>query len=211
MQTLKQKLTKAEFQRRADEILGQLFREVNAFGDISESAKKERRARTLNDPFAFFTTYFPHYFSQEFAPFHYELAALLEQRHQEEFKVQSSKFKVEGQKQKTENGERKTENQVLTPIAVAAPREFAKTTITSFGYVLHQICHALRHFIIIASDTEDLASDLTGYLYLELLHNERLKSDFGEIVRDHWAVDDFVTLTDVRLKARGRGQRLRGL
>ena len=94
---------------------------------------------------------------------------------------------------------------------VAAPREFAKTTITSFGYVLHQVCHGLRHFIIIASDTEDLASDLTGYLYLELLHNERLKCDFGELVRDHWAVDDFVTLTDVRLKARGRGQRLRGL
>ena len=96
-------------------------------------------------------------------------------------------------------------------MVVAAPREFAKTTITSFGYVLHQICHHLRHFIIIASDTEDLASDLTGYLYLELLHNERLKCDFGELVRDHWAVDDFVTLSDVRLKARGRGQRLRGL
>jgi len=77
--------------------------------------------------------------------------------------------------------------------------------------VLHQICHCRRHFIIIASDTEDLASDLTGYIYLELLHNERLKCDFGELVRDHWAVDDFVTLTDVRLKARGRGQRLRGL
>jgi predicted phage terminase large subunit-like protein len=103
------------------------------------------------------------------------------------------------------------ENAVLTPVVVAAPREFAKTTITSFGYVLHQICHRLRHFIIIASDTEDLASDLTGYLYLELLHNERLKCDFGELVRDHWAVDDFVTLTDVRLEARGRGQRLRGL
>ncbi|MGC2691655.1 MAG: phage terminase large subunit, partial [Desulfobaccales bacterium] len=111
----------------------------------------------------------------------------------------------------TENRKQKTENQVLTPVVVAAPREFAKTTITSFGYVLHQICHSRRHFIIIASDTEDLASDLTGYIYLELLHNERLKCDFGELVRDHWAVDDFVTLTDVRLKARGRGQRLRGL
>jgi predicted phage terminase large subunit-like protein len=99
----------------------------------------------------------------------------------------------------------------VTPVAVAAPREFAKTTITSFGYVLHQICHGRRHFIIIASDTEDLASDLTGYIYLELLYNERIKCDFGELVRNNWAVDDFVTLNDVRLKARGRGQRLRGL
>jgi hypothetical protein len=30
-------------------------------------------------------------------------------------------------------------------------------------------------------------------------------------VRDNWAVDDFVTLNDIRVKARGRGQRLRGL
>ena len=208
MLTLKQKFTKAEFRRRADSILGRLFREVAAFPDVGEAAKKARRAGTLADPFAFFTTYLPHYFSQEFAPFHHELLALLEQRPGEEFKVQGSKFKVKGQ---TENRKPKTENRVLTPVVVAAPREFAKTTITSFGYVLHQLCHGRRHFIILASDTEDLASDLTGYIYLELLHNERLKCDFGELVRDHWAVDDFVTLTDVRLKARGRGQRLRGL
>src|SRR5208337_5611140 len=80
MLTLKEKITKAEFKRRADEIIGQLFLEVNAFADVSESAKKARRARTLADPFAFFTTYLPHYFSQEFAPFHHELVALLEKR-----------------------------------------------------------------------------------------------------------------------------------
>jgi len=78
MLTLKQKFTKAEFQRRADEILGCLFREVNAFADVSEAAKKARRAQTLTDPFAFFTTYLPHYFSQEFASFYHELVALLD-------------------------------------------------------------------------------------------------------------------------------------
>ncbi len=205
MLTLKQKFTKPEFQRQYTEILGRLFREVNAFADVSESAKEARRSQTLADPFAFFTTYLPHYFSQEFAPFHHELVALLEQRPASSQKKQSQKIKP------PETGNRELGTLVLTPVVVAAPREFAKTTITSFGYVLHQIAHHLRHFIIIASDTEDLASDLTGYLYLELLHNERLKCDFGELVRDHWAVDDFVTLTDVRLKARGRGQRLRGL
>ena len=96
-------------------------------------------------------------------------------------RVQSSRFKVQVKGQ-TENRKPKTENRVLTPVVVAAPREFAKTTITSFGYVLHQLCHGRRHFIILASDTEDLASDLTGYIYLELLHNERLKCDFGELV-----------------------------
>jgi predicted phage terminase large subunit-like protein len=210
MLTLKQKFTKAEFKRRADEIIGQLFMEVSAFGDVSEAAKKERRACTLTDPFAFFTTYLPHYFSQEFAPFHHELVALLENRPASTgLKPVPPKPKIKGAA--APPSEATSGALALTPVVVAAPREFAKTTITSFGYVLHQICHGLRHFIIIASDTEDLSSDLTGYLYLELLHNERLKCDFGQLVRDHWAVDDFVTLTDVRLKARGRGQRLRGL
>ena len=96
-------------------------------------------------------------------------------------------------------------------MAVAAPREFAKTTVCTFGYVLHQICFRRRHFILIGSDTEDLASDLTGYLYLELLYNERLHQDFGELAKGNKPVNDFVTLNDIRIKARGRGQRLRGL
>jgi predicted phage terminase large subunit-like protein len=96
-------------------------------------------------------------------------------------------------------------------VVVAAPREFAKTTVCSFGYVLHQICFKKRRFIIIGSDTEDLASDLTGYLYLELLYNDRLHNDFGALVKSNRAVEDFVTTNDIRVKARGRGQRLRGL
>jgi predicted phage terminase large subunit-like protein len=182
--TLKKKYTKAEFRKQAADILLRLSTELSPF-DSDADARLERIERSRDDVFFFFQTYLPHYFSADFAPFHYQLIDLLEQRPAAE--------------------------EVLIPVAVAAPREFAKTTITSFGYVLHQICLAKRHFIIIGSDTEDLASDLTGYLYLELLYNERLRADFGELVKDNWAVDDFITVNDVRLKARGRGQRLRGL
>jgi len=183
--TLKLKLTRKQFKEKADQILGRLFREVSAFEDTSEAAKQARRERSKTDHFYFFQTYLPHYFSAPEAPFHHELIAQVDRR--------------------------PSPGEVVTPTVDAAPREGAKSTIVSFGYSLHQICHALRHFIILGSDTEDLASDLTGYIYLELLYNERLKCDFGELVRDNWAVDDFVTLNDVRLKARGRGQRLRGL
>ncbi len=183
--TLKQKCSREEFKRRAAEVLGRLSLEVGAFADVSPEERLARKEAAREDPFAFFTTYLPHYFPQDFAPFHHELVELLDRR--------------------------PGEGEVVVPVAVAAPREFAKTTLTSFGYVLHQICFGLRHFIIIGSDTEDLASDLTGYIYLELLYNERIRADFGDLVRDNWAVDDFVTLNDVRLKARGRGQRLRGL
>ncbi len=182
MLNLKKKLTKREFRQRADEILMRLSLEVSPFWEDSPERREARLRRAGADPLYFCRTYLPHYFSQAPAPFHYELVKLLERR-----------------------------GPVVTPIAAAAPREFAKSTVCSFGYVLHQICFGRRHFIIIGSDTEDLASDLTGYVYLELLYNERLHQDFGELVRPNKAVDDFVTRNDVRVKARGRGQRLRGL
>ncbi len=179
---LKKKYTKAEFRQRADEILLRLSLEVTPFWEDTPEKQGQRLGRAAVDPLYFCRTYLPHYFSHLPAPFHYELVELLEKR-----------------------------GEVLTPAVVAAPREFAKTTVCSFGYVLHQVCFGRRHFIIIGSDTEDLASDLTGYLYLELLYNERLRQDFGGLVRGNRAVNDFLTLSDIRVKARGRGQRLRGL
>jgi predicted phage terminase large subunit-like protein len=202
--TLKKKLTKAEFRQRADAILLKLSLEVAPFWEDTEARREKRLARAQEDPLYFCRTYLPHYFTHAPAPFHYELVALLDKK-----PVQSSKFKV--QSSNLEPGTLNPELEVAVPAVVAAPREFAKTTVAAFGYVLHQICFARRRFIVIGSDTEDLASDLTGYLYLELLYNERLHHDFGQLVKAHKGVEDFVTINDIRVKARGRGQRLRGL
>jgi predicted phage terminase large subunit-like protein len=181
--TLKKKLTKTEFRQQADKILMRLSLEVTPFWEDSADQQQQRLLKAATDPLYFCRTYLPHYFSHAPAPFHHELVKMLEKR----------------------------DGQVVTPMVVAAPREFAKTTVCAFGYVLQQICFGRRRFILIGSDTEDLASDLTGYLYLELLYNERLHQDFGELVKGNKPVDDFVTLNDIRVKARGRGQRLRGL
>jgi predicted phage terminase large subunit-like protein len=185
--SLNKKIGKAEFRRKAQEILGYLRSEYDPFKDDTPEVQTKRKNRALSDPFYFFRTYLPHYFNTKFAPFHYELVASLERRPS------------------------LGDSTVVKPVVVAAPREFAKTTITGFGYVLHQIVFKMRHFILLLSDTQDLASDLSGYIYLELCYNERLKRDFGKLVRDNWAVEDYVTLNDVRLLARGRGQRIRGL
>lgn len=179
---LNKKLTKSAFRQKADRILMRLSMEVLPFWEDTPERREQRLRKGESDPLFFCRTYLPHYFSSPPAPFHYELVRFLEER-----------------------------GEVVTPAAVAAPREFAKSTVCSFGYVLHQICFGKRHFIIIGSDTEDLASDLTGYLYMELLYNERLHQDFGELVKSNKPVDDFVTANNIRVKARGRGQRLRGL
>jgi hypothetical protein len=101
--TLNKKLTKSEFRQRADKILMRLSLEVMPFWADSEEKQKQRQERAASDPLYFCRTYLPHYFAHGPAPFHQELVRLLEQRHEE----------------------------VVTPIAVAAPREFAKTTVCS--------------------------------------------------------------------------------
>lgn len=178
---LARRITAGDYRQRAAEVVRTLRYEVGAFGP-SAPPKAERLARAAEDPFYFFSTYLPHYFADPFAPFHRELLELLAPR-----------------------------GSAVVPVVVAAPRGFAKTTLVSFGYVLHQALFGRRRFVVIGSDTADLACDLTGYLRLELAHNQRLAEDFGHLTRVRGPADDFVTGDDARILARGRGQRLRGL
>lgn len=96
-------------------------------------------------------------------------------------------------------------------VLVAAPREHAKSTIFTFGVPLHAICHGLRRFILIISDTEDQAAGFTLPIRMELEENPRIRHDFGDLTSWPWKDNDFVTSSEVRVKARGRGQKLRGL
>lgn len=98
------------------------------------------------------------------------------------------------------------------PVFIAAPRGHSKSTFFSLGVVLHDICCAKRHFILLISDTEDLAADFAQFIQIELEENERLQQDFGILVNQgFWTAEDFITRNGVRVKARGRGQRVRGL
>ncbi len=175
------KMTSARFKRRAAEVVARLRNVVGAFGP-EDPPQAERLAAARSDVFSFCCTYLPHYFSADFAGFHYELVDLLKPR-----------------------------GRAVVPVVVAAPRGFAKTTLVSFGYVLHQVLFNQRRFVVLGSDTADLAGDLTGYLRLELSHNQRLAEDFGPACQTSGPVGDFVLGGGTRVLARGSGQRLRGL
>lgn len=98
--------------------------------------------------------------------------------------------------------------------AIAAPRGHAKSTHMSFGESIHDICYGLEKFIIIASDTTTQAEDFTTAIKLELEENPRIRHDFGELISRSDAgyhYDDFITANDIRILARGRGSRIRGL
>ena len=175
------KISAGAFRRRAAEVVGRLRNEVGDFGP-EHSPRGERLEMAAADPLAFCRLYLPHYFSNQFAGFHVELMQLLEPR-----------------------------GKAVVPVAVAAPRGFAKTTLVSFGYVLHQALFGKRSFIVIGSDTADLATDLTAYIRLELAHNPRLRQDFGRLTEASGPAGDFTCGPNVRILARGSGQRLRGL
>ncbi len=184
---------------KSNNISIKLQLEVPPFS-ANEAEQEKRRQRAEADPLFFCRTYLPHYFSKMPAPFHYELVELLDRRHE-----QGAKGRGQG------SGGGRGARGRATGIVAAVPREFGKTTVCSFGYVLHQICCAKRKFIIIGTDTPAQGVELTENIYLELLYNERLRQDFGELVVDRQAMEDFVTTNDIRVTVRGRHQRLVGL
>lgn len=97
------------------------------------------------------------------------------------------------------------------PVPVAAPREHAKSTFFSFGVPVHDVSYALKHFIMIISDSNDQATGFTLPIRIELEENPRLKHDFGDMHGRKWRDSDFVTSNGVRVLARGRGEKVRGL
>jgi len=96
-------------------------------------------------------------------------------------------------------------------VFVAAPREHAKSTFFTFGDLIHDICYSLRWFIIIVSDTNDQATGFTLPIRLELEDNPRIRNEFGDLRGGVWKNNDFTTKNGVRVLARGKGEKVRGL
>lgn len=96
-------------------------------------------------------------------------------------------------------------------VFVAAPREHAKSTFFTLAVPVRNICHALRLFQLIISDTNDQATGFTLPIRLELEENPRIRHDFGNLTGRVWKKNDFTTSNGVRTLARGRGEKVRGL
>lgn len=98
---------------------------------------------------------------------------------------------------------------------VAAPREHAKSTVVSLIFPVYCVCEKLRRFILLISDTQPQARLLLGAIKAEFEENESVRADYGDLVPRgdgaKWAEEDIVTVTGIRVSARGAGQSLRGL
>lgn len=100
-------------------------------------------------------------------------------------------------------------------VAVAAPREHAKSTALTHDFGLAAALFRHESHIMVASATEELAMAHLGDMAKEMRENDDLRKEFGI---DRFATDSkgeiIVRCTDgyeFRMIARGAGQRLRGL
>ncbi|MBF0252547.1 MAG: hypothetical protein HQL29_01905 [Candidatus Omnitrophica bacterium] len=70
-------------------------------------------------------------------------------------------------------------------LAVAAPRESAKSTMLAFLYPLHSICFKKRRFIVIVSNTFKKGAGALETIKKEIRENKRINEDYPiEITKD---------------------------
>lgn len=102
-------------------------------------------------------------------------------------------------------------------IAWAVPRGHAKTAWLSNIFLAHQIVYRRKKYIVLISETTDVAGDFIGWTRFQLKHNEKLRADFGELldVRPSRNETDnkyeFITTTGSKVEAKGLGTQMRGL
>jgi predicted phage terminase large subunit-like protein len=99
-------------------------------------------------------------------------------------------------------------------VALAAPRNHAKSTSITHVYTIGTACFRIHQYIIIVSDTESQAVEFLGDIKTEFRDNEDLKKLFGisKIVKDS-ETDIIVRMSDgyeFRILAKGAEQKLRG-
>jgi len=177
----KKKLSPRQFDEAVKALEEKVKAEVSPFEHDTPKKQQERVRRAREDQDFFNRTYLPHYFKQESPAFHRDMEEL------------------------TETGE-----MLQKPVAIAAPRNHAKSTRTTFARPLKKALYGEKKFIVIIGNDESLARGMTVSIRVELEHNPRIIHDFGKQKSDPWSAGNFVTKGGTRVWARGIEQRIRG-
>jgi len=96
---------------------------------------------------------------------------------------------------------------------VAWPRGFGKTTHVDLGAVAWCICFEEqigRHYILLIASSYDQSKAYLLSLKEELLYNERIKEDFGDLKGSRWQEGEIITSTGVMVRALGARMKIRG-
>lgn len=96
-------------------------------------------------------------------------------------------------------------------VGLAAPRNHAKSTVTTLFYVIYCILFQTKKNIVIISSTEDMAIRFLRRIKDELATNKFILWAFGIQQSDKWSETEVRTAQGTVVHAKGRGAQLRGL
>ncbi|AVP37431.1 phage terminase large subunit [Staphylococcus felis] len=102
-------------------------------------------------------------------------------------------------------------------IAWACPRRHAKTAYGSNIFPVHQAVYKHRQFMVIVSETADMAGTFITWGNRQFKFNEKLINDFGRLLHESPSKNEldnkqeYVTLNGVKIMARGAGGQMRGM
>ena len=102
-------------------------------------------------------------------------------------------------------------------IAYAVPRQHAKTAWLSNIFLAHQIVFKHKRYIVLFSETTDVAGDFITWTRYQLKLNEKLRADFGELLHVQPSRNEldnkyeFITSSNIKVEAKGLGTQTRGL
>jgi predicted phage terminase large subunit-like protein len=103
-------------------------------------------------------------------------------------------------------------------LAIAAPRNSAKSTLVTLVFSLWSICHRRHRFIVLLSDTADKAAEFLDHIKHELVNNARLAEDYPEACErcgrypraPRWRSNEIITANGIKVAALGVSQNIRG-
>jgi len=183
------KITGRDLERGLADYTAALRREIEAAVDgfAPGEAQRRRRVQQAQNDFRFFCrTYFPHYATHAESKTHEWLY---------------------------EHLPRQIDTPKGTRTAVAAPRGEGKSTIVSLALVLWCVVTGRKHYLLLICDVFEQAATLLGAVKAEVESNPRLATDWPEAMGAGtvWRDGVIVTKNNVKVQARGAGQRVRGL
>jgi len=110
-----------------------------------------------------------------------------------------------------------TRGETADNVAWSVGRGHAKTAYLSNAYLCHKVAYRHKRYVVQLSETTDVAGDFIQWTRNQLVFNEKLRADFGELLYAKKSMNDtdnkyeFVTISGTKVEAKGIGTQMRGL
>ncbi|HNX82257.1 MAG TPA: phage terminase large subunit [Candidatus Omnitrophota bacterium] len=157
--------------------------------DLFNEASRLRRAQGEKSLYAFAKIYMPHHIMIEPSAAHQKL-----------YELSMQMFEKRGNK-----------------LAVAAFREFGKSTMFTVIVVTYAICYHKEEFIMLLSNSSSQSCQILENVKMELTSNELFRTDFPEVFESdgmpkppRWKEGDIITRNNIQVLALGYNQKVRG-